>query len=157
MVPLASMTNILSDDNRQQVLALGRLGWTLRRIEQATGVRRETASAYLKAAGLAVRSPGRWGHPAANPAIEVSTDPGARLPGLATPPPGRAPAASACEPYRELIALALARGRDAMAIWQPRQAGSDRPLLARHTESGLASLRRVPVPGRTGVADDVSH
>jgi len=57
------MTNILSDDKRQDVLALGRLGWTLRRIQQATGVRRETASAYLKAAGLAVRPPGRWGHP----------------------------------------------------------------------------------------------
>jgi len=55
------MTNILSDDKRKQVLALGQLGWTLRRIEQATGVRRETASAYLKAAGLAVRPPGRWG------------------------------------------------------------------------------------------------
>ena len=81
MVPLASMTNILSDDKRQDVLALGRLGWTLRRIEQATGVRRETASTYLKAAGLAVRPPGRWGHPAANPAIEVSTDPGARVNG----------------------------------------------------------------------------
>jgi len=115
------MTNILSDDKRQQVLALGQLGWTLRRIEQATGVRRETVSAYLKAAGLAVRPPGRWGHPAANPAIEVSTDPGALLPGLATPrntppPPGRSPTASACAPYRELIEAALTRGRDAMAI-----------------------------------------
>src|SRR5438034_3358527 len=79
------MTNILSDDKRQEVLALGRLGWTLRRIEQATGVRRETASAYLKAAGLAVRPPGRWGHPEANPAIEVSTDPGALPPGISTP------------------------------------------------------------------------
>jgi len=117
------MTNILSDDKRREVLALGRLGWTLRRIEQATGVRRETASAYLKAAGLAVRPPGRWGHPAANPAIEVSTDPGALPPGLSIPlntppPPGRAPTASACAPYRELIEAALARGRDAMAIWR---------------------------------------
>ena len=34
-------------------------------IEQATGVRRETASAYLKAAGLAVRPPGRWRRPSA--------------------------------------------------------------------------------------------
>src|SRR6266436_5731446 len=58
------MTNILSDDKRKQVLALGQLGWTLRRIEQATGVRRETASVYLRAAGLAVRPPGRWGQPA---------------------------------------------------------------------------------------------
>ena len=50
------MTNILGDDKQQQVLALGRLGWPLRRIEAATGVRRETASAYLKAAGIAVRA-----------------------------------------------------------------------------------------------------
>src|SRR6266581_6979979 len=68
------MANILSDEKKQQVIALGRLGWTLRRIEAATGVRRETAGAYLKAAGLAVRPPGRWGHPPAKPAIEVSTD-----------------------------------------------------------------------------------
>ena len=69
------MANLLSEAKKQQVIALGRLGWTLRRIEAATGVRRETAGAYLKAAGLAVRPPGRWGHPPANPAIEVSTDP----------------------------------------------------------------------------------
>jgi hypothetical protein len=86
-------------------------------------VRRETAGAYLKAAGLAVQPPGRWGHPAAKPAIEVSTDSGAHLPGVPSPlsaatPPGRAPAASACEPYRELIEAALGRGRDAMAIWR---------------------------------------
>lgn len=31
----------------QQVIALGRLGWPLRRIEQETGVRRETAGAKL--------------------------------------------------------------------------------------------------------------
>ncbi len=53
------MTNILGDDKQQQILALGRLGWTLRRIEQATGVRRETASTYLKAAGVSVRGPRR--------------------------------------------------------------------------------------------------
>ena len=53
------MTNILGDDKQQQVLALGRLGWPLRRIEAATGVRRETASAYLKAAGIPVRLPRR--------------------------------------------------------------------------------------------------
>jgi transposase len=34
------------------------------------------------------------------------------------PPPGRAPAASACEPYREVITDALSCGRNAMAIWQ---------------------------------------
>jgi len=51
------MTNILGDEKRQEVLALGRVGWTLRRIQKATGVRRETASAYLQAAGIAIRAP----------------------------------------------------------------------------------------------------
>src|SRR5437667_10163571 len=67
------MANVLSAEKREQVIALGRLGWSLRRIEEATGVRRETASAYLRAAGVVVRPPGRWGQPP-KPAIEVSTD-----------------------------------------------------------------------------------
>jgi hypothetical protein len=33
----------------------------LRRIERETGVRRETAAGYLRAAGIAVRYPGGWG------------------------------------------------------------------------------------------------
>jgi hypothetical protein len=44
------MSNVLNEAKKQQVLALGRLGWPLRRIEQETGVRLETAGAYLKAA-----------------------------------------------------------------------------------------------------------
>jgi hypothetical protein len=52
------MANVLSDEKRQQVAALGRLGWSLRRIQRETGVRRETASAYLKAAGVDVRGHG---------------------------------------------------------------------------------------------------
>jgi CxxC motif-containing protein (DUF1111 family) len=51
------MANVLNEEKKQQVLALGRLGWSLRRIQQATRIRRETASAYLKAAGIAVRPP----------------------------------------------------------------------------------------------------
>jgi transposase len=117
------MTNILGDDKRQEVLALGRLGWPLRRIEAATGVRRETASVYLKAAGIAIRLPRRRRPPAPKPASEVSTDfggPSAALADLSgwPPPTSRAPTASACEPYRELIEQALGRGRNAMAIWQ---------------------------------------
>ena len=124
------MGNVLSDDKKQQVVALGRLGWSLRRIEEATAVRRETVSGYLRAAGVAVR--GRGGQPKEwppKPAITpgVSTDPGPSKPaitGTVSPdpgppsPPGRAPSARACEPYRELIAEALSRGRNAMAIWQ---------------------------------------
>ena len=192
------MANVLSDEKKQQVLALGRLGWSLRHIEQATGVRRETASIYLKTAGIAVRPAGGWGrrpalaesvksateagrvpstdttrgadpdrskpanaspfdHPVSKPAREVTTDFGAGkeafpasgrpLPQAPTPeetreadppkparevttdpaiapapvsalPSKRSPGASACEPYREIIEVALARGRNAMAIWQ---------------------------------------
>src|SRR5882762_10336598 len=65
------MSNVLSEAKKQQAIALGRLGWPLRRIEQETGVRRETAGAYLKAAGIGVRPPGAWGRrPPAKPANE---------------------------------------------------------------------------------------
>jgi hypothetical protein len=42
----------LNEEKKQQVIALGRLGWSLRRIQRAIGVRRETAATYLKAAGI---------------------------------------------------------------------------------------------------------
>jgi len=79
-VPFVDMSNALSEEKRQQVIALGRLGWPLRRIEQETGVRRETASAYLKAASIGVRPPRAWGRrPPAKPANEVITGAGRRL------------------------------------------------------------------------------
>src|SRR5829696_933266 len=112
------MSNVLSDDKRQQIIALGRLGWSLRRIEQATGVRRETASAYLKAAGISVRPPANWGQ-AAKPAIEVFTDSGPTK--TATKPAANTDkelTLSSCEPYREFIQESLQHGRNAMAIWQ---------------------------------------
>ena len=123
------MSNVLKEEKRQQVLALGRLGWSLRRIEEATGVRRETASGYLKAAGLTVRGRGRPPARPAKPAIspEAPTDSspttaaGEGTAAAAPVPaqqPSRAPQASACEPYRELIVDALGRGRNATAIWQ---------------------------------------
>jgi transposase len=120
------MANVLDVEKQQQILALGKLGWSLRRIEQATGVRRETVSRYLKQAGVAVRSPGRWGHPDPKAAIEVITDSGAAskpAKGVITdpdppPPPQRSPAASACEPYREFIERAFGQGRNATVIWQ---------------------------------------
>jgi len=64
------VSNVLNEEKQNQVVALGRLGWSLRRIEAATGVRRETAGGYLKAAGLGIRQPGGWGKkplPEANP------------------------------------------------------------------------------------------
>jgi len=76
------MANVLNEEKKQQVLALGRLGWSLRQIQQATRIRRETASAYLKAAGIAVRSPSGWGRGAPKPANEVITDSGAAKPAI---------------------------------------------------------------------------
>ena len=73
---LPGMSNVLTEAKRQQILALSRLRWPLRRIEAPTGVRHETVSGYLKAAGLTVRGRGHPPARPANPAIspEVSTD-----------------------------------------------------------------------------------
>ena len=133
----------LSRDKREQVIALGRLGWSLRRIEQETGVRRETASDYLRGAGIALRRPGGWGrHGPSKAAIDPITDSeGADskpaievITGLLGKKPGCGPASS-CEPYRELIALELERGRNAMSIWQD--------LVDRHGfAGGYQTMRR---------------
>ncbi len=73
----------MNEEKKQQVIALGRLGWSLRRIQRAIGVRRETAATYLKAAGIAFRPPGGGGQPLpAKPAIEVITDSAAAKPAL---------------------------------------------------------------------------
>jgi len=57
LVTFFAMANALSEEKKQQVLALDRPGWSLRRIQQATGIRRETAGGDLKVAGIAIRSP----------------------------------------------------------------------------------------------------
>lgn len=104
------------------------------------GVRRETASGYLKAAGIQVRAPGwvRTAKPAievtadseptsghdladnrpkvAKPAIEVTTDSGGTSP--LTTKPATSVTLSGCEPYRKFIQESLGRGRNATAIWQ---------------------------------------
>src|SRR6058998_3500605 len=139
------MSNVLDHQKQQQVLGLGRLGWPVRRIAEATGVDRATARGYLLAAGIPVRARGRPGERAAKPAIsiEVSTDStlanpaicGALSTDAASPAPTRAPSASACEPYRELIVEALGHGRNAVAIWQDLV--DDHGVVARY-----ASVRR---------------
>src|ERR1700674_843302 len=142
------MSNVLDNDTQRQICALGRLGWTLSRIQEATGIRRETVSGYLKAAGIPVRGRGRPSESTAKPAIagEVSTDlpakPAITPRGVSTDPT-RAPSASACEPYREVIAEALARGRNAVAIWQDLV--DDHGFAARY-----ASVRRFVLTLRGG-------
>jgi hypothetical protein len=121
------VSNVLSEEKRQQVIALGRLGWPLRRIQEETGIRRETAATYLKAAGIAVRPPRGWGRrppalttgetsadsgPVSKPANEVSPD------SESVPVRRRSPTASACEPYFDFIDLSLSKGRNDKAIYQ---------------------------------------
>lgn len=99
-------------------------------------MRRETASAYLKAAGIDVRGHGgAKPKPATSP--EVITDPGPSkpaTPGLvitdpASPAtPTSSPTASSCEPHRALITRWVDDGRTAMSIWQE--------LVARHGFGG---------------------
>jgi hypothetical protein len=40
LVGFVDMSNVLSEEKKKQVIALGKLGWSWRRIEEATGVRR---------------------------------------------------------------------------------------------------------------------
>jgi transposase len=134
------VSNVLSEEQKQQVIALGRLGWSLRRIQRETGIRRETISAYLKEAGVALRplrgrlirakpaslpgevTPDSAPAKPASSSDEVTPDSGGGFAGGtdAKPEsiPGRSPSDSACEPYLEAIEAALAKGRNAKAIWQ---------------------------------------
>lgn len=95
------MSNVLSETKKQQVIGLGRTGWSLRRIERETGVRREAGVGW---AGK------RKAKPAISPPI-VSPD--------SSPPRAKPPGPpSQCEPYRESIECALTLGRNAMGIYQ---------------------------------------
>ena len=138
------MGNVLDNEKQQQILALGRLGWTLSRIADTTGVHRVTAGGYLRAAGLPVRGRGRPGEGPPKPTITpaVSTD-------STVPPPTRAPSASACEAYREVIAEAVGRGRNAMAIWQDLVDDHGFPARYASVRRFVVQLRgRAPVEAR---------
>ena len=164
------MGNVLEKAKQEQVVALGRLGWSLRQIEAATGVRRETAGGYLRSAGIALWAPGGWGLKApakaatsvttlsdgSKPAIEVITGsfgstPAENskpanevitgfLPEATLPGHGGKRPSGASEPYREMIELELSRGRNAMDIWQD--------LVDKH---GLASSMVLAGLSRSGL------
>jgi transposase len=123
------MTNVLKHEEQEQIRALGQLGWSLRRIEEATGVRRETIARYLRRSGVRVRRP-RGRRLESNAASPVATDSGAAPAADSKPAsevatdlerPGAARTvgcASLCEPHREWITSALEQDRNAVAIWQ---------------------------------------
>lgn len=147
------MSNVLSEEKKQQVIALGRLGWSLRRIEREVGVRRETISAYLKEAGVGLRLP-RCRLLPAKPANEATPDPAASKPASPADPvspdsgadsassavaaseaqPVPRSSASICEPHRENIRVELSKGRNAKAIWQD--------LVDRGFAGGYQSVKR---------------
>lgn len=120
------MANVLKHEEQAQIRALGRLGWSLRRIQEATGVRRETIARYLRGSGIPLRPPrGRKLGP--NAASVVATDPGAPAAADSKPAsevatdlerPRAVRTASLCEPHRDWIAAGLEQGRNAVAIWQ---------------------------------------
>ena len=130
-LPSETVSNVLSEEKQKQVIALGQLGWSLRRIEKSTGIRRETAGGYLRAANIPVRPPGAWGkRPAAKPANGVTTDSAdcskpanavtADSAGEQTAKPANVVTtdSSISAAYRELIEEGISHQRNAMSIWQ---------------------------------------
>jgi hypothetical protein len=154
------VSNVLNEQTKQQVIALGRLGWSLRRIQKITGVRRETAAAYLREAGVAVRPPGLWGHrsaiadlppatftgadagpPPAKPAIEVTTDFGVEL---ATSP-------DSCEahPDTDGIIVAVPPAVATAVVADPAHA---KPAIGVTTDFGVATTTEAPPPSASASA-----
>ena len=159
------MANVLNEEKKQQVLALGRLGWSLRRIQQATKIRRETASTYLKAAGIAVRLPSGWGRCEPKPANEVITDSGAAKPAIPVIPDacnpnpenpsnkGRSKATSKPANENEVItdsavvsgpALQRSQGTARKIIVRANSRQSKYPLLSVQKEALSLRIRLVP-------------
>ena len=139
-IPSVNMSNVLSEEKKQQVIALGRLGWSLRKIQKATGVHRTTAADYLRAAGIPLRPPGAWGKgPPAKPTNEVTPDSGSVQPAFqvsadsfsakptneVTPDSGAELAATVAvtpplEPRRSSSASACEAHRKTIELWLSR-------------------------------------
>ncbi|MEO6877922.1 MAG: IS21 family transposase [Gemmatimonadaceae bacterium] len=107
------MGNYLQMAKAHQVHALLELGWSYRRIEAETGIRRETVSRYdaarrAKAANVFAGSPSN----------AAKVFPGSEPPTPSTPSmPSTRPRASAAR-YRDAIAEKLDAGLSAQRIWQ---------------------------------------
>jgi len=102
------MANYLKMEQKQRIYGLLELGWSYRRIQRETGVRRETVARYhrewlSKAAKVPTGS-------ADQPA---SLDPKAAKVLTSSPPP-----ASTAAPHEEFIAEGLSRGLSYQRIWQ---------------------------------------
>ena len=100
----------MNEEKKHQAVELGRLGWSLRQIQKAIGVRCETISVYPKAAGVAMRAPRGQIIPAkpASQSDEVSTDSGGESATLGEarpdPRPGREPEVHGLVAFMEIQA-----------------------------------------------------
>jgi len=127
------MGNYLKMADKQRILVLLELGWSYRRIQRETGVRRETIARY---------------DPRRDPkAAKVPTGPVAKL---ARAPTG---SASACERYRDIIEAAVARGLSAQRIWQDLQ----EDYCFRHGYDSVKRFVRTVKRRRPEVADVMEH
>jgi transposase len=123
-----SMSNYLKMPKKSQVLALLELGWSYRRIEAETGVRRETVSGYdrARAANPAKTFPGSPGpSPAdtADPSPVLDSNPAKTFAGsdpntAKTFPGSPRRARFAAATYRTAIAEKLDAGLSLQRIWQ---------------------------------------
>jgi transposase len=119
--------------DKQRIQALLELGWSYRRIERETGVRRETIARYDRRRD--------------SKAAKVPTGPVVKA---AKVPTG---SASACEPYREIIEVAVNQGLSAQRIWQDLQ----EDYGFRHGYDSVKRFVRTVRRRRPEVADVMEH
>jgi transposase len=122
------MTNYLKMPKKSQVLALLELGWSYRRIEAETGVRRETVSRYdrMRQAKAAKTFPGSAASPPTDSADPVDADDSKAAKTFAGSDPNAAktfpgsgsPARFAAARYLDAILEKRAHGLTAQRIWQ---------------------------------------
>ena len=122
------MTNYLKMPKKSHVLALLELGWSYRRIEAETGVRRETVSRYdrMRQANAAKTFPGSDPSPATDSAGPTGVDSsnaantfaGSHAKPAETFPGSGPPARFAATRYHDAILEKRALGLTAQRIWQ---------------------------------------
>ncbi len=147
------MGNYLKMPDRQRIRALLELGWSYRRIERETGVRRETIAGY---------DPRRSPKPAN---LTAGSDDGVGAQGdgedqnRPNPPAGSVLVAepgppSACEPFRAAIEAGMDKGLTAQRIWQDLV---EEDGFAHGYESVKRFVRRQRGRRRPEVADVLEH
>lgn len=102
------MANYLKMDKKQQVYGLLQLGWSYRRIEKETGVRRETVARYHR----------EWLSKAAKVPTGSGEEPLSLESNAAIPPAGLPEVRSTAHPYRDFIGAELEKGLSYQRIWQ---------------------------------------